>query len=177
MSELYYQDRLPLRWRPSPASTPDDLARLRAGNERLLRLLPALEASGEPGDDDGPLPRHVQLLDLRLQLLTELLGELLAREADLPAPRPIRLGCDRLAWQEAAPPAPGAELRVELFLNPALPRPLELPVRVKTVDEADPDGPAWVEAEAMDLGDAVRDGLVKLVFRHHRRQLARQRGS
>jgi hypothetical protein len=170
MGGLRYQDSIPLRWQPLASGlSADALAQLARDAEQLLTLLAGLENVGEAPVDDEPRPRYLQQLELRLQLMTELLGELISQTRPLPSARPVALSADRLEWQDDAPPAAGTHLIVELYLHRLLPRPLRLPVRVDAVDGQ------RVAAGLADLGDSVIAELEKLIFRQHRRAVANSR--
>lgn len=170
MSRLRYEDSIPLGWRrlASPL-TEAELDRLQRENERLLLLLASLEPTAEP-DEEGPLPRHLQLLELRLQLLTDLLAELLAQTLPLPPARSMWLSAERIGWQDEAPPAIGERVQIEVYLSEAVPRPVRLQAVVESVAGAE------VSARLEPTGEGVADQLEKLIFRQHRRRIARERG-
>lgn len=169
MSELRYQDVIPLRWtRPAVPPSAAELDRLDRDNERLLRLLPALENPESVADDAQP--RQMQLLELRLQLLTDLLGELLAQANPLPPARALSLSVEEVSFSDETPPPEGEVVILELYLSASIPRPLRLPVRVSSAE------PALVTGRLEGVGEPVRDLLQKLIFRQHRRAIAIRRG-
>lgn len=175
MSALRYEDQVPLRWRELEA-LPTGLERERIAreNSRLLQLLPSLEEGAqEHVHDEEPPPRYIQLLELRLQLLTELLADLLAQSRPLPAVHALGITAEFIDWLDAQPPAPGALLLVEVFLHPLLPRPLCLLAEVMTVEPCAKGG--QVMARLQVNAELVQAELEKLIFRQHRRTVALQR--
>lgn len=173
MTVLRYEDSIPLHWRPLDAlPTGDNLDRLDRHNERVLALLPSLETPTEPVLDEEP-PRHLQVLEQRLQLLTELLGELLAQQRPLPPVRSVALSAEDIEWSDDTPPRAGATVMVEIYLHRLLPGPLRLPV---TVERQEPDGAGErVVGRLASVGDSVVAELEKLIFRQHRRAIANRR--
>jgi len=72
-------------------------------------------------------------------------------------------------------PAPGVRGLLALYVNPAFPQPLTLPGRV-VAHRAGADG-LWAQFEFEGLSPPVSELIEKLVFRHHRRQIAEARGA
>jgi len=113
--------------------------------------------------------------------MTELLCDLLAAEAQIPAPRALAISMAGLQLQ----PAPdevydeGDWVILNLFLIQGVPRPLKLLARVVPMQ-----GNALTAPESatypltfsfVDLSDGVASLLGRLVFRHHRREVALKR--
>lgn len=176
MSSLHYEGTVPLRWQLLEALPAGEaLLQLGHDNERLLQLLPGLESTPEPAHDEEAPPRYMQLLELRLQLLTELLAELLAKTQPLPPAHRVMLSAETIGWEEEAPPPLGAVLMVELFLHRLMPRPLRLPVVVESLEPA--AASQRVQARLQPLPEAAAAELDKLIFRQHRRRIASMRQS
>ncbi len=171
---LIYEDTLPLTWRrleSAPGET--QLARLNDSNEAFLRALSALEEH-HPGhaelEDRFPIIRQeLERLDLKLNLLMELVGHVLSRQMMLPEPLPVRVGAGGIQWRSGVLPERGARVYVELYLRPRYPRPLEL------VGEVTECSDNQVKLAFVGMSEAVQDWLEKLIFRHHRRRIARRR--
>jgi hypothetical protein len=175
-SELSWEDRLPLAWRPIPAGSGPEVAHLYdAALTRLHAILSVGEAlAADPTEDATPRTQEWLRLEARLNLLLAMVGELLAAQRPAPAPRAVRLGGAWIAWEDPQPPAPGDALAVDLYLNPALPDAVTLPVVVNSVSGAG-TAPGTVQATFPDLPPSVRNALEKLIFRWHRRRVAEQR--
>lgn len=172
---LVWEDRLPWRWILLQAS-PDDalLARADAANEALLRTLAVLEEAGRPVEEPAADVPAQELLRLehKLDILLELVTDILRRELDLPAPRPVRLTAAGAEWEAPPQGPPGGWGRLELFPSPRLPRALSLYATVLS------DAPAGrLRVRFQGLGAATREALERHIFRQHRRAVARARAA
>jgi hypothetical protein len=174
MDGLRYRDTVPLRWRlVDELPQGPELARVLKGNEQLLQLLPSLEAPAEHAYDDEPPSRYMQMLELRLRLLTELLADLLVQTQSLPPEHPVELSVNELDWLDEDPPAVSSAVMVEIYLSPSMPRPLRLPGVVASVSTE--QGGQWVNCRLQIRNEAMAAELEKLIFRQHRRMVASQR--
>lgn len=171
---LVYEANLPLAWRLFvDGESPRD-EHLNLGNEQTLRLLAAVEEFYPEGADEHSHNHEYARLELKLNLLLELVGELLTSQRALPPSRPLRLNAHALEWeQREAPPAPGARLLAELFLSLEVPRPVRLVVQVQQVrNQGDT---RLVTTLVEELSEPVVDLLEKFIFRRHRRSIAHSR--
>ena len=164
---------LPLSWRilDRPASGAET-ARANEYNESLLKAVAVLD---EPPlyreEPSGDIEQGLSRIDAKLDFILGLLGDVLMRESGFPAAMPVRYSAEWLRWRPGGETLPvGAELSVDLYVNPRIPRPLRLFGRVAERDDA---GNVTVYLEAMS--PAVREALDRLVFRHHRRAVAQRR--
>jgi len=177
---VVYEDRLPLGWDVSGAPA------IEAGsvgedehNEKLLSIIASLEALPAESDE-GPAADSTELarLDFKLNLLMDLVTQLLSRTTPLPAYRDVSFGARVLSWHLAADeaaPASGERLRISLYLHPEYPKPLILNGHVVAVtDEAEQQA---VDVALDGLSETAQDLLEKLIFRHHRRQVAQRRSA
>lgn len=144
------------------------LQRLDAANELLLKALPGMDERHDLDESDA-VAQELKRQDLKLNLILDLLCTLLQQQQLRPAPVELRLSADSLMVCNAAPLAIGTHCQVALYLDPRLPRPLQL---AATVDQA--ATPGWVNLRLFGMGQAVQDNLDKFIFRHHRRQVAAQ---
>jgi hypothetical protein len=145
-------------------------------NDRNLSLLKthALEdfQRREIDADFEGIASEIERIDQKMNLITELLCDLLMSEEQIPAPMPIQLSA---AGVQFAPDEP-VSLRpkdwaiFELFLMDDVPRPLKLTVRVVANSPDAPDNA--ITLSFADLSDGVQSMLGRLVFRHHRREVA-----
>jgi hypothetical protein len=83
--KLAYEDLLPVRWRPQAEPVGDLQAQQFA--ERNLRVLQACDALEEQGrlekaSEESPHSADIMRLDLKLNLLLDVLGQLLAASSD-----------------------------------------------------------------------------------------------
>lgn len=140
-------------------------------NQRLLQgvLLLDERPGGRERDEEGEeRDAEIARLEGKLDLLIEMVSQLLGGGPSGLQPARVRLGARALQWQDGpeGPPA-GALVWVHLRIDPRLPRSLRLLAR--RVDT--PPGQARLEWQS----EAVADLLETLIFRHHRRQVARLR--
>nr|MDQ2696410.1 PilZ domain-containing protein [Pseudomonadota bacterium] len=149
---------------------------LEGANLELLRIVLALDAcAADPGDDGSadPPPQDGARLEFKINLLLDLVGQLLARQTAVPEARPLTLLAGGLAWEDAAPPAVAAMVRIEIFFTPRYPRPLVLHGRVQAVEPA--GGGARVQVALLGLSAPVKERLERLIFVRHRRSVAQSR--
>jgi len=174
---LVFEERLPMLWEPDAAPTGAALARLNAANHQLLIALASLEESrsAETLKDESPALAHeLQRLEYKLDVLLRLTAELAARAAPLPPVAHVRIAAAGLEWyQPSGTFTPGASGLLHVYLSAALPEPLRLPAVV--VGELERAGERVVQLGFREASDAVIGALEKLIFRHHRRQIAGSR--
>jgi hypothetical protein len=175
-ARLTFDDRLPLAWHGLDAA-PDaaELAHVRGANEDVMRTLASLDEHPQEITDEHPAVTHeLRRLDFKLNLLLDLMGMVLTRHAALPDAVTMRLGAGGVVWDTPVAPPTGQLLRLEVYLSARYPRPLTLFGRVR---DARPlaSGLARVEVAFEYLSEQETDGLEKIVFVHHRRQVAQSR--
>jgi hypothetical protein len=107
-------------------------------------------------------------LDLKVNLLLDMVGALLVASRPRPRAASIRFNALGGVWQAAAPfPELGSQGVLEIFVRDSIAEPLRLAGRIASVG---PDGRVKVRFAA--LSENVADLLEKLAFRKHRRQVA-----
>jgi len=175
-AELAYQDIVPLAWRP--LTTPLSSESINQLNERNLRLLQAFAALDEQGqvdkpDDNSPHAADILRLDMKINLLLDLVGRILIANQPRPNSSRIRFNAHSATWKTtASSPTPriGDEGVLEIYLKDCLVEPLCL---LGSVTDVASDG--WIKLKLHSAGEAVADLIEKLVFRRHRRQVADSR--
>jgi hypothetical protein len=169
--ELAFQDVLPLAWRPMAHATDRDTAAgLMEHNARLLQAREALDQLGpvEKQDENSPNSADLMRLELKINLLLDLVGQILATNRPRPAAVPVRFNAQGVVWRSQGPlPEAGSLGIAEIYLHDCLAEPLRLPGRVTSVT---PDG--QVKVRFVPVGESVADLVEKLCFRRHRRQIA-----
>jgi hypothetical protein len=168
--KIAYEDLLPVRWRPQVDRVSDLQAQQYA--ERNLRILQACDALEEQGrlekaDDQSPHSADLLRLDLKLNLLLDVVGQLLAASQQRAQPVQIRFNAmgAHFAWPQ--PLAIGARGILEVTLRDIVVQPLDLPAEVVSGAPA-----GQVRVRFLALGENVADHIEKLVFRRHRRKIA-----
>jgi hypothetical protein len=156
------------------AAARPDVAELAFINDRNANVLVAvsalMERRSDSTEDDSPLTHEVARLDAKLNVLMEIVNRLLLPQSGLPPRMPLRFNASGAVLPWASLPAAGQPVMLKLHFDVCRALPLELPgVRL-----AGPtDGKGFVGFEG--LTEAVRDGIERLVFRQHRRQVAEAR--
>lgn len=169
--ELAFQDVLPLLWRP--AASPVDRELTASFDERNLRLLQAWDAMEEhvpveKKPEDAPYAAEITRLDLKINLLLDLVGQLLVANRPRPHASPVRFNALGAMWRATGTlPEAGEQGIAEIYLRDCLAEPLRLVGRVTNVT---PDG--HIKVRFLPMGEAVSDLIEKLAFRRHRRQIA-----
>ena len=144
--------------------------------ERNLQVLQAWDAIDEHGpvekaDETAPYAADILRLDMKLNLLLDMVGQILAANRPRPTAVPVRFNALGGMWRGTAPvPEAGEQGVAEIYLHDCLVQPLRLPGRVTNVT---PDG--QVKVRFAPVGEAVADLIEKLAFRRHRRQIAGSR--
>ena len=169
--ELAYEDVLPVAWRPIPEPfDPSIVGSYQDRNLRVLQSIAALEEHGHTEKSDENAPHHADImrLDMKMNLLLDMMGQLLAASRPRPKPSAIRFNALGAVWQGQAPyPQMGAQGILEIHLRDCIADPLRLFGRIASVG---PDG--RIKARIVPPGENISDLLEKLAFRKHRRQVA-----
>lgn len=169
--ELAYEDVLPIVWRRAPE--PIDATLVSSYQDRNLRVLQALSALEEHAQvekQDESSPHHADLLrlDLKVNLLLDMVGQLLVASHPRPRAAAIRFNALGAVWQGVSPhPEMGNQGILEIYLRDCIAEPLRLFGRIASVG---PDG--RIKARFVPPGEHIADLLEKLAFRKHRRQVA-----
>jgi len=167
-NELAYEEVLPVNWRPLAGAVDATVA---AGFvERNVRLLQALAAIEDHGVSDKPEESGPDLtrLDFKINLLLDLVGQLLVANRPRPAAVAIRFNAQGAVWQAPAPlPQADRPGIAEIHLRDFLAEPLRLLGTLTTVSAA-----GEVTVRFNPVGEPVAELLERLIFRHHRRQVA-----
>jgi hypothetical protein len=172
--ELAYQDILPVAWRPlGDQLDPDLAASYMASNVRVLQACTALQEQGqvEKNDENSPHAADLLRIELKINLLLDVVGRILAANQPRPASVAIRFNALGATFQGVAPyPRPGAQGSVDIYLRECVAEPLRLIGRVANVSSN-----GEIKVRFLPPGEAASDLLEKLAFRRHRRQVAGHR--
>lgn len=172
---LVHEDDLPLAWTEvEDLPSEQRLAAINVSNEALIRACEGLEESHRPSEESPELAHELARVEAKLNLVLELLGDWLRVQGGQPEPHRVRFNAQGLEWWAGQGPGPGGLVRVELHVCPSFPRAMTLFGRVVARQE-DADGVRTLLAFE-GLSEAVRDGLERMIFRRHRREVAQRRG-
>ena len=178
--QLSYQDTLPLacsRLQGEPSLS--NFTRFDERNASLLKTLPSDEQTRrEPEPSLEALMQEIDRLDQKLNLMTELLADLVRREVVVPPPQPFRLSSAGVSFEHSDTESvnEGDWVKISLFLLANVPRPLEFAGRVVS---SNPDFVAenWLTVSFEQINEVVESALDRLVFKHHRREVAMRRAN
>ena len=100
--ELAYEDMLPVAWRP--LCEPLDgiaMAALTDRNVKMLQVCSAIEEHGpvDKQDEKSPHAADLQRLEVKMNLVIDLLGQILAASSPRPKPASIRFNALGAAWR------------------------------------------------------------------------------
>jgi len=151
-----------------------DAAALALINDRNASVLVAVSAlmdrRADTAEDDSTLSQEVARLDAKLNVLMEIVNRLLLPQSGLPARVAMRFNAAGAVLPWAGLPPVGQSVMLRIHFDACRALPLELPgVRLAGPS----DGKGFIGFEG--LSEAVRDGIERLVFRQHRRQVAEAR--
>jgi hypothetical protein len=169
--ELAYEDVLPIAWRP--LNEPLDASLIGSYQDRNMRVLQALSALEEHGQLEKPdenAPHHADLmrLDLKMNLILDMVGQLLVASHPRPRAAAVRFNAVGAVWQSHTPyPEMGSQGVLEIYLRDCIADPLHLVGRIVSVGL---DG--RTKTRFLPPGEHIADLLEKLAFRKHRRQVA-----
>jgi len=175
---IVYEDDLPVGWRTIDEFPIDaQLEHINHSNESFLKSFASLEENPtlrhELDDDRTDYAQELVRLDLKINLLLDLVGHVLSRQLELPMPVRVRMNSRGLEWFGSGLPSVGNRVLLALYLHPRYPRPLELPGFI--IAGGGLDQGASAKIRFYGLSDSMRESLEKLIFRYHRRKVASAR--
>jgi len=173
---LVCEDELPLDWEQVDAlPSSQRIAAFNVSNEALIRAREGLEEPPRSSEESPDLVQELQRVESKLNLVLELLADWLRRQDDMPPALPVRFNGRGLSWESAQGPPVGALVRLNLYVCTSFPKPLVAFGRV--LRQEDRGHATMTVLEFMALSQSVVDGLERLVFRRHRREVAQMRGT
>lgn len=153
----------------SSAPLEHELLRANEGNELLLRSVAVLEEKIDH-DENDELVQELRRQDMKLNLILDMIGTLLMQQQMIPAPRELQMSASGLRLGIAPTPAITQFCRVQLYIEPAIPKPLTLYGQCQASAQ-----PGMTDVAFRGLSQTVTDNLDKFIFRHHRRRIAQAR--
>ncbi len=189
---LGYRGEFPLSWslcESMPREMEFDQAN--ESNENLLKVASSFTEHLPESDEFADLIPEFVRLDQKLNMVLEFLGILLTREFGLPGKREVELGSGEMfvpGKESETLPVPGDILKIDVYIQSEVPKPLKIYGQVVDNDNSRRDLPTH-RMDAKDKGEAqegfsvdfigtnqsVEVLLEKFIFRHHRRLVALRR--
>lgn len=173
---LVFEGHLPLAWGiidslPGTA----ELEKQSYGNVEILKILSLLDMPlGESGEDTPDTKsQDIARLDLKVNMLLELVGQLFIQQQLMPDAQHLILTPDSLSWQADKKLDLDDLLQIELYCSLKYPRPLRL---YGQVNHMNAQSTGWqIKVTFQALGEALEEALESFIFVHHRRAIAQRR--
>jgi len=169
---LTFTDNISLTWKPVEYQ-PDEahLALVNESNDAFLRAVSAIgEFSREVSEEDAGMSQEIARLDLKVNLLLDLVSQLIYKQLDIPEKSRVTLSGSEIEWYASDLPAPGLTVFVQAYVQHGTPKPLCFYGKVASSQEEHDSGRARVRY--VGLCGSAQSWLEKLIFRHHRREIA-----
>jgi hypothetical protein len=169
---LSFTDNISITWKPI-AYQPDDshLALVNESNESFLRAVSAISEVAKDVSEDSPvLSQELSRVDLKLNLLLDLVSQLIYQQSDIPAVTQVTVSSSEIKWRGEGLPEPGATVFIQVYIQRGTPKPLCFYGKVVSTPEDTASGCARVRY--IGLCGSAKTWLDKLIFRHHRREVA-----
>ncbi len=169
---LSFTDKISIDWRPA-GDYPDDarLALVNESNEVFLRAVSALGAlAPEPAEDGVGVSQEIARLDLKINLLLDLVSQLIYQQLEFPERSLVTISSSEIAWSSARVPEPGMVVFVQVYIQHGTPKPLCFYGRV--ISSAREYQAGCARVSFLGLSGSAQSWLDKLIFRHHRRAVA-----
>lgn len=176
-SALSFTDNISIAWSKIDYQ-PDEahLALVNESNESFLRAVSAIsEFSKETSDSNPALSHELARLDLKLNLLLDLVSQLIYSQLDIPDISRVTVSSSQVDWQDGSVPEPGSTVFVQVYIQRGTPKPLCFYGEV--VSSPDEYRSGWARVRYLGLSESVQVWLDKLIFRHHRREVAYRKSS
>jgi len=173
---LVCDDRLPLSWVSVDALPSDQqLTALNLSNEALIRACEGLEETHRPSEESPELAHELARLDAKMNLVLELLGDWLHAQGKHPQACAVRFNALGIEWTSTEGPEPETLAELSVYVCAAFPKPMVIYGQV-VAREAAADGALRTVVRFEGVSDNLRDGLERLIFRRHRREVAHLKG-
>ena len=172
---LSFSDAISIEWR-RVEQMPDEarLAIVNESNESFLRAVSVIGAfPGEFSEEEVASSQEIARLDLKISLLLDLVSELIYQQSSVPPRRTVTVSAKEIAWRDEHPPALGDTVFIQVYIQHGTPKPLSLYGQVVAVQDTDES--TCNRVRYLGLSPSAQSWLDKLVFRHHRREVAFRR--
>ena len=147
-----------------------------ANINRLNIILNLNETHPHDLDEESPgLAREFQRIDLKINVILEMVGQLILQGGTLPEPVSINLNPHYIEWHESASSLElDQRVKLELFPDMRVPFPLVFCGKIESISAAD-NKQDNIKIRLDPLDEPFLELLEKYIFRCHRRDVARMR--
>ena len=171
-AELTFTDNISIAWKPVDRY-PDDalLALVNESNESFLRAVSAIGSfAAEPADVGEGISQEIARLDLKINLLLDLVSQLIYQQLEIPGRSQVTISSTEIEWLGPNVPEPGTIVFVQVYIQHGTPKPLCFYGEVISSQQDYASG--CVRTRYLGLSGSAQSWLDKLIFRHHRRAIA-----
>lgn len=142
-------------------------------NEMMLRYLCVMDDNlGEASDSELEGKGELHKLQLKTDLVLNLLGEMLWGQLRLTPPKWVRLSASEIRWQGKNDLQAEELIRLQIYPKRNFPIKLSFLARMLPPEEKD-DGTILIGAELCEPSETLVYWLEKYIFQQHRRRVAR----
>ena len=172
---LTFSDNISIVWKPVESPPAESLlALVNESNEAFLRAVSAIGTfAGDPSEDDVALSQEIARLDLKITMLLDLVSQLIYKQLDIPERTLVTISSSDIEWSGDSVPDPGSIVFVQAYIQHGTPKPLSFYGEVVSSREDFAEGRAKVRY--LGLSGLAQSWLDKIIFRHHRREIAYMR--
>lgn len=174
---VIYSDILPFEWGSTHDLNEEGIARLNFENDECLRHLLLLDDYLQEGGDEDEVYPGLARIELKVNLLLDLMGQLLARQTLFPPKKSVRIAGTGIEWIDQSINDDFPILNqlgvIKIYLNSSYPRCLKLPCKIASYSVESEGNKLVGTFEHINQG--VRSQLEKWIFRRHRRVIAQER--
>ena len=169
---LSFTDNISLAWKlVDHALDENHLALVNESNEAFLRAVTAIgEFARDVSDDEPDISQEMARLDAKLNLLLDLVSQLIYAQLEIPQITRVTLSSSDIEWRGDHVPQPGATVFLQVYIQRGTPKPLCFYGTVTSTAQECAAGRARVRY--LGLCGSAQAWLDKLIFRHHRREVA-----
>ncbi len=170
---LTFRTSVPLQWQALKELDVDaGLETWQTKNLKTISSMMLLEHPvREPLEDNSETSTHLLRLDMKINLVLDLLKQLMQSQQALPESLPIEMSADGITWAGKVFPEKGQLVLLDIYLCELYPLPLSLPAELRQSSDS------ACHADFISLGEVLSDRLEQLIFLYHRRQIAESRKS
>jgi hypothetical protein len=169
---LAFTDNISIDWKPVDFIPGEDhLAMVSESNESFLRAVSAIgEFPGDTSEEDESISQEIARLDLKVNLLLDLVSQLIYKQLEIPERVRVTVSSSDIEWGGGRVADPGTVVFVQAYIQHGTPKPLCFYGEVIS-NQADVDS-GVTKVRYLGLSGSVLSWLEKLIFRHHRREIA-----
>jgi hypothetical protein len=169
---LSFTDNISLAWQPVDYTLDDrHLALANDSNEIFLRAVSAIgEFARDVPEDGQDISQEMARLDIKMNLLLDLVSQLIYAQLAIPDITRVTISSSEIEWTGDELPAPEQTVLLKIYIQRGTPKPLCFYGTV--ISSAADHAAGHARVKYIGLRGSAQAWLDKLIFRHHRREIA-----